>query len=125
MSSEFFARVVVATVIALMPAAAIARSAAKPPSFATCAVCHKTAAGEKASPLGPNLFRVGNRVAGTMPDFMYSPAMKRSKITWTRDQLIAFITKPSLVVPGTKMGFAGQRDPKQAAAIVDYLLSLE
>lgn len=102
----------------------LAAPAAKPPSFAMCAVCHKVGSGEK-SALGPSLFGVGGRKAGALPGFAYSPAMKKANIVWTRDKLIAFITDPRKTVPGTRMAFAGQRNPQAAAAIADYLLSLK
>lgn len=75
--------------------------------------------------VGPNLFGVGGRRAGSLPGFNYSPAMKNMKFTWTRDKLITFITDPRKLVPGTRMAYAGQRDAKQAGAVADYLLSLK
>jgi cytochrome c len=101
-----------------------AAPAPKPAAFAMCGVCHKVAAGEKPT-IGPNLFGVGGRKAGSAPGFSYSPAMSKAKFNWTRPQLIAFITSPQQVVPGTKMAFAGQKNPQTAAAIADYLLSLK
>ena len=103
---------------------ALAAPAPKPPSFAMCGVCHKVGAGEKSS-LGPNLFGVGGRKAGALPGYAYSPAMKAAKFVWTRDKLIAYITDPRKTVPGNKMAFAGQKNPQQAAAIADYLLTLK
>lgn len=96
---------------------------AKPPAFAMCGVCHKVVAGEKS--IGPNLFKVGGRKAGSAPGFAYSPAMTKANFAWTRPKLIAFITSPQQVVPGTRMAFAGQKNPQAAAAIADYLLSLK
>lgn len=96
----------------------------KPPQFAQCGVCHKVAAGEK-SVLGPNLWAIGGRKAGQQAGFTYSPAMKNSGVTWTRDKLLAFIQTPRQLVPGTRMAYAGQRDPKVAGAIADYLMSLK
>jgi cytochrome c len=103
---------------------AMAAPAPRPASFAMCAVCHKAVAGEK-SMLGPNLFGVGGRQAGTLPGFTYSPAMKNSKIVWKRDVLVKFITDPRKSVPGTRMAFAGIKDPKKAGEVADYLLSLK
>jgi len=96
----------------------------KPPGFTICGVCHKVQAGAP-SALGPNLWGVGGRKAGTLPGYAYSPAMKKFGKPWTRAELIAFLTQPSRVVPGNKMAYAGQRDPKLAAALADYLLSLK
>lgn len=103
---------------------AAAAPIAKPGSFAMCGVCHKVDEGAPHG-VGPNLWGIGGRKAGTAPGYTYSPAMQKSGITWTRDKLIAYISDPRGVVPGTKMAYAGQKDPKQAAAIADYLLSLK
>jgi len=103
---------------AAMPAA----QAQRPSAFAMCAACHKITANE-ASPAGPNLWKVGGRRAGATA-FNYSPAMKGSKIVWTRATLTKFIMAPREVMPGTRMAYAGTRDPKAAAAIADYLMGL-
>lgn len=102
---------------------ALAAPAPKPAMFAVCAGCHKVGKNEK-SFLGPNLFGVGGRKAGTT-GYAYSPAMKASNIRWTRDRLIAFVTDPRKTVPGTKMVYMGQKNPQIAAQIADYLLSLK
>jgi cytochrome c len=110
--------------LVLASAPAQAAAAPKPPAFAMCGVCHKVDRGAP-SPLGPNLFGVGGRVAGTASGYSFSPAMKNSKLVWNRANLISFISDPRKRVPGTKMGFAGQKNPAAAAAIADYLLSLK
>jgi len=114
--------VAAAAFVAAQPAAAAPLP--KPPLFAVCGVCHKVAAGEK-SGIGPNLWGVNGRKAGTLAGFTYSPAMKASNITWTREKIAAFITDPKKVVPGTKMIYPGQKDPKVVAAIADYVASLK
>jgi cytochrome c len=63
-------------------------------------------------------------VAGTQPNFSYSPAMKASQIRWNRANLLAFVGQPSKLVPGTRMPFAGIQDKAKANQIVDYLLTL-
>jgi len=127
-AGEFRKRVIGAVItsaiagIAAQPA--LAAPAPKPPAFAVCGVCHKVAAGEK-SGIGPNLWGVAGRKAGTLPGFTYSPAMKASNIVWTRDKIATYIADPKKMVPGTKMIYAGQKDPKVAAAIADYVASLK
>lgn len=116
--------VIAAGALSLISMPAAAAPAPKPAAFAMCGVCHKVGKGEP-SLMGPNLFGVGGRAAGTVPGYAYSPAMKKAKLVWTRANLVRLISDPRKTVPGTKMAFAGQKNPAVAAAIADYLLSLK
>jgi len=92
--------------------------------FARCAICHKVTK-DGGNGLGPNLFGVGGRKAGTAAGFAYSTAMKNSGITWTEDKLEAYIADPKGTVPGNKMAFAGLSGHGQAADVAAYLLTLK
>jgi cytochrome c len=97
--------------------------ATPPPLFAVCQACHESTA--KAGPsVGPNLFAVGGRKAGSAPDYDYSDAMKGSTIVWSADTLTAFITDPSKTVPGNKMDYPGN-DAATSKALADYLMTLK
>ncbi len=87
-----------------------------------CTVCHslQPAPGK----MGPPLAGVAGRKAGTAPGFAYSTALKASGITWTPDQLDAFIKAPGKTVPGTKM-LLGAPDAEQRAAVIQYLSSVK
>ena len=108
-------------------AAALATSAAAAPTGQQvfeqrCTVCHslQPAPGK----MGPPLAGVVGRKAGSAPGFAYSTALKASAITWTPDQLDAFIKAPSKAVPGTKM-LLGAPDAEQRAAVIQYLTSVK
>lgn len=92
--------------------------------FQRCAICHRV---EKngGNGLGPNLFGIVGRKAGTVADFSYSAAMKNSGIVWSTDKLTAYIEHPAAVVPGNKMAFAGVTDAGQRADVVAYLATLK
>jgi cytochrome c len=92
--------------------------------FTRCAICHTVQRGG-ANGLGPNLFGVVGRKAASVPGYAYSPALKKSGITWTPDKLKNWVTSPARMVPGTKMAFAGIGNPKQADDVVAYLVSLK
>jgi cytochrome c len=112
-------------VAAVLSVAVAAQAADKPKSFALCGACHKTAEGEQ-SILGPNLFGVVGRKAGTQPEFEnYSDAMKTSGLTWTAEELNTYLENPQKVVPGTTMAFPGLKREKDRQAIVAYLESLK
>ena len=92
--------------------------------FNRCAICHSDAKGAP-NKLGPNLFGVVGRKAGTFPGYSFSDAMKRAGFVWTPAKLSDYLASPQKVVPGNNMPFAGIADPKQRAAIVAYLASLK
>lgn len=88
--------------------------------YRQCRSCHIPARNS----VGPKHCDLVGRVAGTVPDYNYSPAMKKSGITWTPAMLDRFIDHPSAVVPGTYMPFAGIHDPQERADLVAYLATL-
>ena len=92
--------------------------------FQRCAICHSNTKGAGAK-IGPNLFGVVGRKAGTMPDFPYSAAMKGAGFVWTPEKLQAYIQHPQQVVPGNRMAFAGVSSKADDADLVAYLASLK
>ena len=92
--------------------------------FSRCAICHKAQKGA-GNAIGPNLFGVVGRKAGSAPAFVYSEAMKKAGFVWTPDKLNQYIAHPARVVPGNRMSFAGVSDPAERADLVAYLASLK
>ena len=117
---------VAAAALTAQTAAAQAPAAGDPvkgkAAFGACAMCHSAVAGKNG--IGPSLFGVVGRQAGTAPGFTYSAAMKAAG-AWTPDRLDAFIASPQAVVPGTAMPFAGIKDAGKRADIVAYLGTLK
>ena len=87
--------------------------------FEECATCHTLERG--LNNVGPSLYGVVGRKAGEIADFRYSPAMKRSGITWTAQTLDMFIADPQKEVPGNRMPFAGMPDAGDRADLLAYL----
>lgn len=85
--------------------------------YARCLACH-TLAHNRVGPRHCGLF---GRKAGTVPNYAYSPAMKKYGVTWTEETLDHFIENPLKTVPGTKMGYAGVKDPQERADLIAYL----
>jgi cytochrome c len=106
------------------PAAAGGDAAKGKTYFSRCAICHSAAKGAP-NRIGPNLFGIVGRKAGTMPNFFYSGAMKKSGIVWNEEQLEHYIAKPQAVVPGNRMAFAGVSNHQQVEDIVAYLETLK
>lgn len=87
-----------------------------------CAVCHSAMAGK--NKMGPSMFAIVGRKAGSMADFVYSDAMKQSAIDWTPDKLDAYMANPKQLVPGNKMPFGGISEAQERADIIAYLNTL-
>jgi cytochrome c len=87
--------------------------------FQDCAACHKLEAGN--NNVGPSLHGIFERKAGALSDFRYSPAMKRSGISWTPESLDKFITDPQAMVPANRMPYAGMANPGDRADLIAYL----
>jgi len=112
------ATIVAALLIAAAPASAQdAKRGQK--LFENCAACH--AADGKGNEVGPGLSGVFGRKAGEREDFRYSPALKRSGITWTAQTVDAFIADPQKLVPANRMPFSGMPDAKERADLIAYM----
>jgi cytochrome c len=85
-----------------------------------CRTCHTLREGDNR--LGPNLFKVVGRKAGSVPGYGYSSAMQGSDIVWDRAALDRFIANPDQVVPGHNMKpYGGITSAEDRAKIVAYL----
>jgi cytochrome c len=89
-----------------------------------CGVCHSVQKAGGATQ-GPNLLGVVGRKAASEPEFpMYTPALKGSKITWSKKTLDKFLLNPMEKVPGTAMPMLIS-DNKTRADVVAYLATLK
>jgi cytochrome c len=87
--------------------------------FEVCGACH--AANGASNEVGPSLRGVFGRKAGSLDDFRYSPAMKRSGITWTAQSLEAFITEPQKMVPANRMPYDGLPNARDRADLIAWM----
>jgi cytochrome c len=88
-----------------------------------CAVCHTANEGGK-NGVGPNLYDVVGKPHGHLEGFNYTAALKSHQGPWTYDQLNAWLTNPAQYAPGTRMGFAGLKNPEDRANVIAYLRNL-
>ena len=70
--------------------------------------------------IGPMHREVYGRPAGSVKNFDYSPAVKKSKIVWDEVTLDRWLTSPEKLIPGQKMGYSVP-DAADRADLVAYL----
>jgi cytochrome c len=88
-----------------------------------CRTCHTTKEGDNR--LGPHLYRIVGRKAGSLPDYGYSSAMKDAGFVWDKQKLERFIANPDELVPGNSMKpYAGLASADDRARIVFFLQSV-
>jgi cytochrome c len=87
--------------------------------FVECAACHSVERG--VNNVGPSLAGLFGRQAGSLTDFRYSAAMRKSGITWSPQELETFIADPQKRVPANRMPYAGLSDAAARADLVAYL----
>ncbi|HML29758.1 MAG TPA: c-type cytochrome [Hyphomicrobium sp.] len=128
---SFHSTVVVAALAASVglvgtTAAVVAQGSDDDPELAFnghCRECHAFDKGDNR--IGPTLYGVVGRKAGSVAGFSYSESLKDSGITWTEQNLDQWITNPNKLVPGNNMGaiFSGLSDAKERAKIIAFLKS--
>jgi cytochrome c len=88
--------------------------------YGRCLACHAL----EQDRVGPRHCGLVGRQAGSVKDFEYSPAMKRSGLVWTEKNLDRFLANPTKAVPGTTMTYAGIPDPRERADLIAYLRTI-
>ncbi|HEY6578071.1 MAG TPA: cytochrome c family protein [Rhizomicrobium sp.] len=92
--------------------------------FNRCYICHSNTKGAP-NRMGPNLFGVVGRKAGSYPGFSYSAAMTKAGFVWTQSRLAAYLADPQKLVPGNAMPMAGIQNPQQRVDLAAYLATLK
>jgi cytochrome c len=88
-----------------------------------CRTCHTTKEGDNR--LGPHLYKIIGRKAGSLPDYGYSSALKGADFVWDEAKLERFIANPDELVPGNSMKpYGGLVSTDDRARIISFLLSV-
>ena len=89
--------------------------------FLQCRACHSLVPEAEPGKIGPTLYGVVGRRAGTAPGFAYSEAVAKSGITWAVEEIDKWLQRPSDYLPGNKMVFVGIQNPQDRANIIAYI----
>jgi cytochrome c len=90
---------------------------------ARCQQCHDLSKGGP-NMIGPNLWDIVNRPRASHPGYSYSSAMSANHDPWTYAKLFEYLKQPQVMVPGTKMTFAGLPSDKDRSDLIAYLRTL-
>ena len=87
-----------------------------------CRTCHSIREGDNR--LGPSLYGIVGKKAGTISGYDSSPAMRQSGIVWDEKNLDKFIADPEAVVHGNAMKpYGGIASEEERQKIISYLKS--
>jgi cytochrome c len=112
---------VVVPMIAISACAAAAQDAAKGEIvFHQCMIRHAIG-GNAQNKIRPELDGLDGRHSGTVTNYNYSDANKNSGIVWDETIFKKYIVDPRAMIPGTKMPFAGIKDPQQVNDLWAYI----
>ena len=87
--------------------------------FEQCAACHSLDGSGDYD--GPTLKDVVGRKAGSLDDYRYSAAMKRSDVVWDAVALDKYVADPQAFIPGNRMAFAGIADQGERDDLIAFL----
>lgn len=85
-----------------------------------CRTCHTVKQGDNR--LGPNLYKIIGRLAGSVDAYNYSSALQNADFAWDEETLDRFIANPEQTVPGNNMKpFGGISSKEDRAKIIGFL----
>ncbi len=91
--------------------------------FKKCKTCHTDNDGGP-NRVGPNLWGIVDRPKAAHGGFKYSKVLVEKGGKWTYEDLAHFVHSPKEYARGTKMSFAGIKDPLDLAHLIAYLRTL-
>jgi len=87
--------------------------------FVRCQTCHVIEEG--VNRVGPSLYGIFGRTAGTVEGFRYSNANANSGVVWDAENMFEYLENPRAFIPGTIMAFPGIRSEQERADVIAYI----
>ena len=88
-----------------------------------CRTCHSTKEGDNR--LGPHVWGIIGRKAGSLPNYSYSSALKGADFVWDEEKLERFIANPDETVPGNNMKpYGGLASAESRVKLITFLKTL-
>jgi cytochrome c len=81
-----------------------------------CVGCHALEQNRE----GPKLQGVYGRAAGSVTDFAYSPALRKTHVVWDESSLDKWLTDPDAFIPGNEMDFQISK-PQERQDLIAFL----
>jgi len=81
-----------------------------------CGACHSL----DQNRIGPKHRGVFGRRSASVPDFSYTPALKKLNVVWNTATLDRWLQNPTAMAPGTAMGFR-LASAQERADVIAYL----
>ena len=91
--------------------------------FKKCVACHSLQEGK--NKIGPSLYNLLGRKAGSVDGYKYSKAMKNSDVVWDEESLDKFLTKPRKFIKKTKMSFLGIKKKSLRDDLISFFKQLQ
>ena len=91
--------------------------------FRKCSACHSLQEGK--NKIGPSLYNLLGRKAGSVEGYKYSKAMKNSDVVWDEESLDKFLTKPRKFIKKTKMSFLGIKKKSLRDDLISFFKQLQ
>jgi cytochrome c len=89
-------------------------------SWNKCRACHQIGLDAK-NAVGPRLNGLFGRPAGSIEDYNYSDANKKSGIVWDEAVFAEYIKNPRAKIPNTKMVFPGIKNEQEINDLTAFL----
>ena len=110
-----------------LPALAEGDVAAGKKVYNKCKSCHAVGEGAK-NKVGPQLNGIVGAEIASVDGFKYSKAFMGKKaegLVWTEQAIAAFLEKPKVYIPGTRMSFGGLKKEEDRINVIAYLMTFK